>query len=181
MASTRRQRSRMALRDPVCGMVVDPHTTKHRHQHDGRTYYFCSGGCLAKFAADPAKYISPSPTNDSQCSRRHDLYVPNASADSAGRSWLLSDLRHGARAGSCDGRSGAECRIDRHEPPILDRPRSLASGRGAGDGRTFDRSQPLPQPIDVELDSNDSGHPGRALVRVAVFRARLAIRCSPAI
>jgi len=42
-------------------MLVDPHTTKHRHQHDGRTYYFCSGGCLAKFVADPAKYLSPSP------------------------------------------------------------------------------------------------------------------------
>ena len=45
------------VRDPVCGMLVDPHTTQHRHQHDGRTYYFCSGGCLAKFIADPAKYL----------------------------------------------------------------------------------------------------------------------------
>ena len=48
------------VRDPVCGMLVDPHTTKHRHKHDGRTYYFCSGGCLAKFVAEPAKYIKPS-------------------------------------------------------------------------------------------------------------------------
>ena len=51
------------VKDPVCGMVVDPHTTKHRHQHNGRTYYFCSGGCRAKFAADPAKYTSPSSAN----------------------------------------------------------------------------------------------------------------------
>jgi Cu+-exporting ATPase len=38
-------------------MLVDPHTAKHRHQHEGRTYYFCSGGCLAKFKAEPVKYL----------------------------------------------------------------------------------------------------------------------------
>ncbi len=48
-------------RDPVCGMLVDPDTAKHRHQHDGRTYYFCCAGCLQKFAADPQKYITESP------------------------------------------------------------------------------------------------------------------------
>jgi Cu+-exporting ATPase len=45
--------------DPVCGMTVDPHKTHHRHQHQGRTYYFCSAGCRTKFAADPAKYLDP--------------------------------------------------------------------------------------------------------------------------
>ena len=48
------------VRDPVCGMMVDPHTTPHRGQHGGRTYYFCSAGCGRKFAADPAKYLTPS-------------------------------------------------------------------------------------------------------------------------
>ena len=48
------------MRDPVCGMLVDPHTAQHRHQHEGRTYYFCSGDCLAKFKADPAKYLDKS-------------------------------------------------------------------------------------------------------------------------
>ena len=43
--------------DPVCDMTVDPHTAKHRHDHRGRTYHFCSGGCRTKFAADPAKYL----------------------------------------------------------------------------------------------------------------------------
>jgi Cu+-exporting ATPase len=43
--------------DPVCGMSVDPHTTPHRHQHAGRTYYFCCAGCRTKFAADPARYL----------------------------------------------------------------------------------------------------------------------------
>jgi Cu+-exporting ATPase len=47
-------------KDPVCGMTVDPHIAKHRRQHEGRTYYFCSGGCLAKFVADPKKYLDKS-------------------------------------------------------------------------------------------------------------------------
>ena len=45
------------VRDPVCGMIVDPHVTPHRHPHNGHTYYFCSKGCLAKFAAQPEKYL----------------------------------------------------------------------------------------------------------------------------
>lgn len=39
-------------------MMVDPHATAHRHQFEERTYYFCSAGCLAKFKADPQKYLS---------------------------------------------------------------------------------------------------------------------------
>jgi Cu+-exporting ATPase len=44
-------------RDPVCGMTVDPATSKHRFDHHGETFHFCSAGCRAKFAADPAKYL----------------------------------------------------------------------------------------------------------------------------
>lgn len=44
--------------DPVCGMTVDPATSKHRFEHHGETFHFCSGGCRTKFAADPAKYLA---------------------------------------------------------------------------------------------------------------------------
>ncbi|MBR0717556.1 heavy metal translocating P-type ATPase [Bradyrhizobium liaoningense] len=44
--------------DPVCGMSVDPATSKHRFDHHGTTYHFCSAGCRTKFAADPAKYLA---------------------------------------------------------------------------------------------------------------------------
>ncbi len=47
------------VKDPVCGMSVDPHTAKHRAEHGGRTYYFCSAGCKSKFEADPERYLSP--------------------------------------------------------------------------------------------------------------------------
>ena len=44
--------------DPVCGMSVNPATSPHRHIHQRDTYYFCSAGCRAKFAADPENYLS---------------------------------------------------------------------------------------------------------------------------
>ncbi|MEZ5889633.1 MAG: YHS domain-containing protein, partial [Xanthobacteraceae bacterium] len=46
------------VKDPVCGMTVDPHATPHRGQYAGRTYYFCSQGCAAKFSSDPEKYLT---------------------------------------------------------------------------------------------------------------------------
>lgn len=45
--------------DPVCGMTVQPQSAAGSHVHDGRTYYFCSPGCLAKFRDDPAYYLTP--------------------------------------------------------------------------------------------------------------------------
>ena len=47
------------VKDPVCGMMVDPHTTAHRAQYEGKPYYFCSSGCQSKFMADPDKYVEP--------------------------------------------------------------------------------------------------------------------------
>ena len=50
-------RETATVTDPVCGMKVDPRTAKHRHEHGGKTYLFCSVGCQAKFEAEPAKYL----------------------------------------------------------------------------------------------------------------------------
>ncbi len=45
--------------DPVCGMPVNPGTSPHRHVHAGTAYHFCGNRCREKFAADPARYLSP--------------------------------------------------------------------------------------------------------------------------
>jgi len=50
--------SEHSLKDPVCGMSVDPHTAEHRSEHAGKTWYFCSSGCKSKFNDDPDKYLS---------------------------------------------------------------------------------------------------------------------------
>ncbi|MGH6902576.1 MAG: YHS domain-containing protein, partial [Geminicoccaceae bacterium] len=39
-------------------MMVDPHTAKHRREHGGRTYYFCSEHCATKFEAAPEEYLN---------------------------------------------------------------------------------------------------------------------------
>ncbi|HLW69123.1 MAG TPA: heavy metal translocating P-type ATPase [Candidatus Binataceae bacterium] len=44
------------VKDPVCGMTVNPATAKWRHDREGATYYFCGVGCMNKFIADPLKY-----------------------------------------------------------------------------------------------------------------------------
>jgi len=47
--------------DLVCGMTVDVADARFRTVHDGRTYYFCSAGCLASFTKDPATYVPVAP------------------------------------------------------------------------------------------------------------------------
>jgi len=51
------------VRDPVCGMDVEPgQAAGGRAEYEGTTYWFCNPGCREKFAADPAHYVAPPPT-----------------------------------------------------------------------------------------------------------------------
>jgi Cu+-exporting ATPase len=45
------------VKDPVCGMWVDPYRSQHHAEYEGRTYHFCSKGCRTKFVANPRKYL----------------------------------------------------------------------------------------------------------------------------
>jgi xanthine dehydrogenase accessory factor len=44
--------------DPVCGMTVIIAGARHQTAYDGKTWYFCCGGCKARFEADPLPYVS---------------------------------------------------------------------------------------------------------------------------
>ncbi len=46
------------VKDPVCGMTLDPTSTAAHAAHAGRTYYFCSQHCADRFKADPAEFVS---------------------------------------------------------------------------------------------------------------------------
>src|SRR5256885_2584660 len=50
-------KAHIAVKDPVCGMAVDPATAKHRRAHGGQTYYFCCQHCAEKFDAAPEKFL----------------------------------------------------------------------------------------------------------------------------
>lgn len=44
------------VKDPVCGMKIDPAKARGKAEHKGKTYYFCSADCKARFEKNPAKY-----------------------------------------------------------------------------------------------------------------------------
>jgi Cu+-exporting ATPase len=62
-------------RDPVCGMVVDKASAKHRAAYDGVAYYFCSAGCREKFLADPGKYLKSAQPEPAPPMRPGTLYT----------------------------------------------------------------------------------------------------------
>ncbi len=45
------------VKDPACGMTVDPQTAKQHAGQDGHMYYFCSARCRDKFIADPSAFL----------------------------------------------------------------------------------------------------------------------------
>jgi Cu+-exporting ATPase len=49
----------IGVRDPVCGMTVQPTTAAGLYEYGGKMYYFCATRCLEKFRADPDYYLSP--------------------------------------------------------------------------------------------------------------------------
>ena len=69
-----------AVRDPVCGMTVDPASAKFHAQHAAETYFFCSEGCWKKFTADPEKYLSKNAANP-HAGHRHAAKPKTAPAD----------------------------------------------------------------------------------------------------
>lgn len=43
-------------KDVVCGMQIEPANAAGSSQYKGKTYYFCSPACKAKFDASPEQY-----------------------------------------------------------------------------------------------------------------------------
>ena len=51
-------------RDPVCGMAVDEAKAAGSSAYRGRKYYFCGASCLAKFKAEPDRYVQQTDSRD---------------------------------------------------------------------------------------------------------------------
>jgi YHS domain-containing protein len=45
------------VKDPVCGMEIDPKEAAATSDYEGVTYYFCAVGCKERFDAEPAKFL----------------------------------------------------------------------------------------------------------------------------
>ena len=46
-----------AVKDPVCGMDVEPASAAGQTEHKGHTYYFCGSQCKEKFDLNPEQYL----------------------------------------------------------------------------------------------------------------------------
>jgi P-type Cu+ transporter len=58
------------MKDPVCGMQVDPAKAAGTSEHHGQTYHFCSRSCLDKFRASPETYLGPKAAEPQQHAHR---------------------------------------------------------------------------------------------------------------
>ena len=47
---------------PVSGEEFNVEATSPKHEHDGKTYYFCCGGCKKKFESNPEKFVKAKPS-----------------------------------------------------------------------------------------------------------------------
>jgi Cu+-exporting ATPase len=48
------------MKDPVCGMTVDPEEARARALtlvHEGKEYAFCGKGCMLDFRDDPDRFL----------------------------------------------------------------------------------------------------------------------------
>ncbi len=49
----------MTVIDPVCGMSIEEKDAVATTLYEGKTYFFCSPSCKAKFDKDPQAFVSP--------------------------------------------------------------------------------------------------------------------------
>ena len=51
------QTSEHRVKDPVCGMMIDPAIAAATSSLQGTTFYFCAVGCKTRFDANPKQYV----------------------------------------------------------------------------------------------------------------------------
>lgn len=61
-----------SVKDPVCGMAVDPNRAADKADYSGTTFYFCSQSCGTKFRSDPERY-APASANTAAAANRAEL------------------------------------------------------------------------------------------------------------
>ncbi len=53
---TLEEKKMTTVKDPVCGMDIDPNNAAATEEYQGKTYHFCSAACQEKFKVEPEKY-----------------------------------------------------------------------------------------------------------------------------
>lgn len=47
------------VKDPICGIDIDPRTAAGQSEYQGQIYYFCSLTCKEAFDKEPHKHVQP--------------------------------------------------------------------------------------------------------------------------
>ena len=66
------------IKDPVCGMTVDPQTSSNSYTYKEQIYFFCCDHCFSKFQTDPEQYLNKppiTPTVEKQPSDQEAEYI----------------------------------------------------------------------------------------------------------
>src|SRR5690242_7121021 len=80
------------VKDPVCGMSVDPAKAAGKVEHKSKAYYFCSKRCAERFAQDPETFLAAPGTAGMGHGHAH--------AHAAEHTLEPSDKPHGSAAGA---------------------------------------------------------------------------------
>ena len=163
------------VKDPVCGMTIDPHTANHRYAHNGYPYYFCSSGCREKFIADAARYLQaearaaqPLPAGTIYtCPMHPEIRQPGPG------SCPICGMALEPEIVSADTQPNAE--LADMTRRFWDRARADASRVCPRDGRPLDSFAAVARPANVKLASAVSGNPCGAVGRLAILRARMGL------
>ena len=46
------------MRDPICGMDIEPEDAAGTSDYNRKKYYFCNTACKKEFDADPERYAT---------------------------------------------------------------------------------------------------------------------------
>jgi Cu+-exporting ATPase len=76
------------VKDPVCGMEVDPSNAAHRAEHGGNAYYFCCGGCAERFRKDPWGVLARATVRDGSGSRGNEGAREDAAEPASGAKYV---------------------------------------------------------------------------------------------
>ena len=124
-------------RDPVCGMNVDPARAAGTSDYGGRTYFFCSRGCVAKFQATPERYLAAKPIASPQLvsigAAKPSSLVATGAVAPAG-SDTSQALHSHARV---EGSQSNETRVAHHAPAVHSAAIAESSVRSAKAGATY--------------------------------------------
>jgi len=73
------------VKDPVCGMMIDPATAAGSTTYESQDIYFCSDQCRRDFEADPGRYYDRLDRQEPPFTVSHGITAPKfGSAGSGG-------------------------------------------------------------------------------------------------